>query len=61
MDVDGREIGGQRGAERNVVHDEQDFVIADDRVLPAKHEFGMTVRGSLNRETRYAREQQLLE
>ena len=61
VDVDRREIVGQRGTKRNAVHDEQGFVIADDCVPPANHEFGMTVLGSLNRETRYAREQQLLE
>jgi len=37
------------GTERNAVHDEQGFVIAEDGVLAAQDEFGMPVRGSPNR------------
>jgi len=57
VDVDRREITAHRGTERHAVHNEQGFVIAEDGVLTANDELGMTVRGSLERETRYTREQ----
>jgi hypothetical protein len=57
MDVDGAEIAGNAGTQRDTVDDEERLIIAEDRVPAADDEFGMTVRCALDDQTRDARKQ----